>query len=53
MGKIKLSKKPFEGKKKASWNKGISKNKNTKKIFPSQRKDVSNSYNLGKSCFDH
>ena len=31
MGKIKHSNKPFEGTKKAFWNKGITKNKKTKK----------------------
>ena len=31
--KIKRSNKPFEGKKKAPWNKGISKKKNTKNFF--------------------
>ena len=40
IGKIKRSNKPFEGKKKAPWNKGISEKKNTKKIFPPQRKEV-------------
>ena len=30
MGKVKRSTKPFEEKKKVSWNKGISKKKNTK-----------------------
>ena len=48
MGKIKGSNKPFQGKKK-----GIRKNKNTKKKFSPQRKEVLNSDNIGKSCFDH
>ena len=39
MGRIKRSTKPFEEKKKVSWNKGISKKKNTKKKkILSQRK---------------
>ena len=42
MGKIKHSNNPFEGTKKAFWNKGITKNK---KIFPAQRKEVLNNCN--------
>ena len=38
MGKVKRSTKPFKEKKKVSWNKGISKKKNTKKKVLSQRK---------------
>ena len=34
VGKIKRSKKLFEGKEKSPWNKGTSKKKNIKKIFP-------------------
>ena len=44
MGKIKRSNKPFERKKKAPWNKGISKRKNTQKNFLHKGK---------KSWFDH
>ena len=34
VGKIKRSKTLFEGKEKSPWNKGTSKKKNIKKIFP-------------------
>ena len=54
MGKIKGSNKPFEGKEKAPWNKGINKKKNTKKRkFPPQRKEILNNCNIGKPWFDH
>ena len=49
MGKIKRSKKHFEGEKKAPWKKGIIK----KKKFSPQRKKVLISYNIENSWFDH
>ena len=58
-------KKPFEGKKKSPWNKGISEKNNkktkkikkkikkNKKIFYPQRKEVLNNYYIGESWFHH
>ena len=42
MGKIEPSNIFFEGKKKVSWNKGLSKQKNTIKIFSPKRKKLLN-----------
>lgn len=53
VGKIKRSKKLFEGKEKSPWNKGTSKKKNTKNYFLQQRQEVLNRFNIGKSWFDH
>ena len=50
MEKILDSNKPFEGKKKARWNKDISKKKTQRNI---SSKEVLNSYNIGKPWFDH